>query len=100
MTCDKQLLIPTNEGRCTMMRKLRLFGALFLLPWLLIAVFGLRYVAAAPAYAPPADPQSWTVTLGHQVFTEAGAKPSWEADRFYPETITINAGDSVTYKHD
>jgi plastocyanin len=83
-----------------MMRKVRLFGALFLLPWLLIAVFGSRYVAAAPEYAPPADPQAWTVMLGHQVFTEAGEKPTWEADRFYPENITINAGDSVTYKHD
>src|SRR5437868_1698926 len=79
-----------------MIRKLRLLGALFILPWLLIATFGARFVNAAPAGAA----QTWTVTMGHEVFTEAGEKSSWQIDRFYPETLTIVAGDSITFKHD
>src|SRR6478672_4907833 len=40
-------LTQTNGGTRTMFRNIRLLGALFMLPWLLIATFGAHYVQAA-----------------------------------------------------
>jgi len=77
-----------------MARKLRLICALFILPWLLVATFGSRFVAASAADGP----QAWNVLLGQQIFTDQTQKPTWIAYSFYPDNITIHVGDSVTWK--
>ncbi|HYO48383.1 MAG TPA: plastocyanin/azurin family copper-binding protein [Chloroflexia bacterium] len=79
-----------------MFKRLKLVGAMFVLPWLLTYAVGARYVAAAPQAQ--AGPQTWTVMVGAEIFTEPGEKSSWHAMRFYPETITINAGDTILFK--
>ena len=81
-----------------MLRKLRLLAALLVLPVVALNAMGLTQALAAPAKQ--AGPQTFTVYMGHEIFTEAGEKSSWQADRFYPESITINAGDSIVWKHD
>jgi len=84
-----------------MHRKLRLLATVTLLVGLFAAWAGTRHAEAAPA-APTtqAAGQTFTVTVGHQVFTETGDKSSWQAGRFYPESLTINVGDSIIFKHD
>jgi plastocyanin len=79
------------------MSKLRLLGGLFLLPWLLIATFGSHYAAAAPAQQ--TGPQTFTVLVGTGISTTAGDKPSWQGQNFYPGTVTVHVGDTVTWKH-
>ncbi len=79
------------------MRKSKLLTTA-LLPSMLISLAGFGSAAAAPAAQ--AGPTDWTATAGHQIFTEAGEKPSWQAMHFYPETLTINAGDTITWKFD
>src|SRR3954447_8290618 len=80
-----------------MHEKLRLFGTLTLLAGAL-AYAGPRQVSAASPQQ--AGAQDWQAVVGHQVFTESGEKSSTQALRFYPDTITINAGDSITWKFD
>jgi plastocyanin len=75
----------------------RLAVALFVLPALFLWTVGARYVSAAPARQ--AGPQTFTAYLGHEIFTEPGQKSSWQAWRFYPENITVNAGDTIVWKH-
>ena len=79
-----------------MMRKIRLLGILFVVPWMLIAAFGARYVSAAPTQQ--AGPQTFTVLVGNGISTEAGEKPTWQGQNFYPANITVNAGDTVIWK--
>src|SRR5687768_11511889 len=76
----------------------RLAIALFVLVALLVSAAGARYVSAAPVEQ--TGPQTFTAYLGHEIFTEPGEKSSWQAWRFYPENITVNAGDSIAWKHD
>jgi plastocyanin len=79
-----------------MIRKLRFLGAIFLLPWLLMAAMGTRYTEAAPAQ----QAMTFTVMVGNAIHTEQGEKPSWQGQNFYPGTLTINEGDSITWKFD
>jgi plastocyanin len=37
--------------------------------------------------------------MGAEVFSEPGEKSSWSAYRFYPSSLTINVGDTITFKH-
>jgi plastocyanin len=80
-----------------MMRKLRLLGALFLLPGILLVVLGPRFASATALAA--AGPQTFTVLVGHNINTDNEADPNWEGQNFYPTTITINEGDTVVFKH-
>ena len=84
-----------------MNRKLRILATLTVLAGLFAAWAGTRHAEAAPA-APAAQAagQTFTVVTGHQIFTEAGDKSTWQGVRFYPESLTINVGDSVIFKHD
>jgi plastocyanin len=84
-----------------MSRKLRLGAAALLLPALVFSWGGSFQAAAAPATQPATQPaaQSWNALTGAEIFTEEGEKSSWQALKFYPESITINAGDSITWKH-
>jgi LPXTG-motif cell wall-anchored protein len=79
------------------LRKTRLLSTI-VLPAMLLSLGGFGSAAAAPASQ--AGPTDWTAVAGHQIFTEEGAKPSWQSLRFYPETLTINAGDTITWKFD
>lgn len=82
-----------------MLRKLRLVGVLFLLPILGLAGYigGIDHAMAAPVEQAAA--KSFTVYNGHEVFTETGQKSTWQANRYYPESVTINSGDTVMFKH-
>lgn len=77
------------------MKKVKLLGTLFLLPWLLVVAFGARYVSAAPAEQAG---QTFTVMVGNGISTQAGDKPSWQGQNFYPGTVTINVGDNIQWK--
>lgn len=80
-----------------MIRKLRLAGAMFLLPWLLIAAIGPRFANASPVQL--AGPQTFTILNGNGIHTDDSGKPSWQGQNFYPNSVTINVGDSVVWKH-
>lgn len=56
-------------------------------------------VAAAPSEQ--AAPTTWTVLVGGEAGVtqqEQGPAGTWEFMRFYPGTITINQGDTITWK--
>ncbi|MEO5953204.1 MAG: hypothetical protein ABIQ44_12130, partial [Chloroflexia bacterium] len=78
------------------MKKLRLLATLFVLPWLVMAAIGTRYVMAAPTTQ--GEPQTFTALVGNGISTKVGDKPSWQGQNFYPATITVNVGDSVLWK--
>jgi plastocyanin len=73
--------------------------ALLVMPMLAMSVAGIRPAVAATAHQ-PAGVQTFNATVGHEIFTEEGKKSSWQATRFYPENITVNAGDSIMWKFD
>jgi plastocyanin len=66
---------------------------------LIMFVAGIRPAIAAPAEQ-PAGVQTFNALVGHEIFTVKGEKSTWQATRFYPESITVNVGDSVNWKHD
>jgi plastocyanin len=78
------------------MKKLRLLATLFVLPWLVVATIGTRYVMAAPAEQ--AGAQTFTALVGNGISTKTGEKPSWQGQNFYPASITLNVGDSIQWK--
>jgi plastocyanin len=80
-----------------MLRKFRLFGSLFLLPWLLIATFGAHYALAAPSQQ--AGAQTFTVLTGNGITTTPGDKPAWQGQNFYPGAVTVHVGDTIVWKH-
>jgi plastocyanin len=59
--------------------------------WLVVGIAGAPAVGAAPAAQ--AGPQTWTVLVGAE--SQGGA---WQVMRFYPDSITINEGDSIVWK--
>jgi plastocyanin len=67
---------------------------------LLIAVWVFVTVAGTPrAFAAPAaqsGPTTWTVLVGAE--TQGSAMGAWQFMRFYPDSITINEGDSIVWK--
>ncbi len=77
----------------------RVAASLLVTPMLIMSVAGIRHAVAAPAEQ-PAGPQTFNALIGHEFFTVEGEKSTWQADRFYPENITVNAGDSIMWKHD
>ena len=57
--------------------------------------------AAQPALAAQTGPTTWTVLVGGEAQISQqpeGPAGAWQFMRFYPETITINAGDTVVWK--
>jgi plastocyanin len=57
--------------------------------------------AAQPALAAQTGPTTWTVLVGGEAQISKqpdGPAGAWQFMRFYPETITINAGDTVVWK--
>jgi plastocyanin len=63
-------------------------------------LFGLSPQPASAA-AGKAEPTTWTVQVGGQAEVEQGEygpAGAWQFMRFYPETITINAGDTIVWK--
>jgi len=73
--------------------------------WTLVLVTGLATgIAPQMTLAAPAaqsGPTTWTVLVGGQAeisAQEMGPAGAWQFMRFYPETITINVGDTVVWK--
>jgi plastocyanin len=70
----------------------------------LSALIGTGVAQVSPAAAAPAvqsGPTTWTVLVGGQAEItqqEMGPAGAWQFMRFYPESITINVGDSVVWK--
>ncbi len=73
-------------------------ASLLVTPLLVMSLAGVRSTSAAPAQQ--GGPQTFNAVMGHEIFTEAGKKSSWQADRFYSDDITVNAGDTIKWKHD
>jgi plastocyanin len=79
-----------------MTRKLRLLSTLFVLAALALSAVGTRFASAAPAQQAG---KNFKALVGAQAYTEGeGTKPSWQMEKFYPDTISINVGDSITWK--
>lgn len=76
------------------MKNLRLLATLFVLPWLVMAAIGTRYVSAAPTQAG----QTFVAMVGNGISTKTGDKPSFQGQNFYPQSITLNVGDTVQWK--
>jgi len=69
--------------------------------WTLVLVTGLATgIAPQMTLAAPAaqsGPTTWTVLVGGQAeisAQEMGPAGAWQFMRFYPETITVNVGDT------
>jgi len=79
-------------------RKIGTAGMLFLM--LGLAAGGIApQTLAAPA--PQSGPTTWTVLVGGQAGIEQqamGPAGAWQFMRFYPDSITINAGDTIVWK--
>ena len=59
----------------------------------------VRQALAAPAKQ--AGPQTWTVLVGAQAEmqqTDMGQAGAWQIMKFYPDKLTVNAGDTVVWK--
>ena len=72
---------------------------------MLILMLGLAAGNIAPhalaAPAPQTGPTTWTVLVGGQAGVEQqamGPAGAWQFMRFYPDRITINAGDTIVWK--
>lgn len=76
----------------------RVAASLTVTSLLAMSMSGIRATSASPTSQP--GPQTFNAIVGHEIFTEEGEKSSWQAIRFYPENITVNVGDSVTWKFD
>jgi plastocyanin/predicted lipoprotein with Yx(FWY)xxD motif len=56
---------------------------------------------ASEAAAKPGEATTWTVLVGGEAGVEqqeTGPAGAWQFMRFYPETLTINAGDTIIWK--
>ncbi len=79
-----------------MFTKMRAVAALATLAWSLALIWPTGHAAAAPAQQ--TGPTTWTVIAGQAIHTQPGPYSTWMSMRFYPETLTIDAGDSVVWK--
>ena len=79
-------------------RNCRLLAALFFPVCLMAATTGARYVEGAALSQ--AGASNFTVVVGNPIHTEEGEKHSWQGQNFYPKLVTIDAGDTVTWKFD
>ena len=64
-------------------------------------LFGVTQQQVNAAPAGQTGPTTWTVLVGGQAGiepTEQGPMGAWQFMRFYPESITINAGDTIVWK--
>jgi plastocyanin len=71
----------------------------------LVAILVLTGLLTGPAVQPvlaaQTGPTTWTVLVGGEAQVSQqpdGPAGAWQFMRFYPETITINAGDTVVWK--
>ncbi|MEA2576193.1 MAG: hypothetical protein QOH93_3491 [Chloroflexia bacterium] len=78
-----------------MSRKLRVINSSVLVASMLALAVGVRPAAASQ---PSQAGTNWQVLVGHAISTEQGKPASWQSLRFFPETITVNQGDSITWK--
>jgi plastocyanin len=77
---------------------LHMLWVLALLFGLVVGMTGQGSVASA---APKAAPMTWTVLVGGEAEIEKqdmGPAGAWQFMRFYPDNITINAGDTIVFK--
>ncbi|MDQ3704804.1 MAG: hypothetical protein M3437_06190, partial [Chloroflexota bacterium] len=79
-----------------MSRKLRVMNSSVLIASLLALTVGAG-PAAASQPSQPAGGTNWKVLVGNAIETEQGRPASWQSIRFFPETITVNQGDSITW---
>jgi plastocyanin len=78
---------------------LQKLGAIWMLILLTASLIAPQSVAAAPA--PQAGPTTWTALVGGQAGvqqTAQGPMGAWQFMRFYPDTITVNVGDTIVWK--
>jgi plastocyanin len=78
--------------------KLKVISILVLVVGLTTSVAVPRSMAASPAQA---GPTTWTILVGGEGQVEQqeyGPAGAWQFMRFYPETITINVGDTIVWQ--
>ena len=78
---------------------MKLFVALFIACGLFISVFAFTVSAQGEQkYGLQNSSKTWTVLVGGEAEVEQqenGPAGAWQFMRFYPENITINAGDTI-----
>ena len=81
---------------------MKLFVALFIACGLFISVFAFTVSAQGEQkYGLQNSSKTWTVLVGGEAEVEQqenGPAGAWQFMRFYPENITINAGDTIVWK--
>ena len=80
-----------------MSRKLKVINSSVLVASLAAFTLGVG-PATASQPSQPATGTTWTSMVGHAISTEQGEQANWQSIRFFPETITIKAGDSITWE--
>jgi plastocyanin len=81
-----------------MLRRENIFRAVGLSLLLLTSLIASPAMAAGPA---PQGPTTWTILVGGQAGvqqTAMGPMGAWQFMRFYPNTITVNVGDTIVWK--
>src|SRR5512137_911050 len=74
------------------------FGVIGMLLLLAASLTAPQSMAAAPALQ---GPTTWTILAGGQAGvqqTPMGPMGAWQFMRFYPDTITVNVGDTIVWK--
>lgn len=79
-----------------MSRKLRVMNTSVLVASLMAFALGTGTVSASQPSQPTGT--TWQVLVGNAITTEQGRPASWQSLRFFPETITVNEGDSINWK--
>ncbi len=79
-----------------MSKKLRVIGSSVLVASLMSFAVGAGPASATKLSQPTGT--TWQVLVGNAISTEAGKPASWQSLRFFPETITINQGDSINWR--
>ena len=78
---------------------LQKFGVIGMLILLAASLTAPQSMAAA--LAPQAGPTTWTILVGGQAGvqqTAMGPMGAWQFMRFYPDSITVNVGDTIVWK--
>lgn len=78
-------------------------NAAILLAWALVlaAITGTAFAQPQSTKPDHTGPATWTVLVGGEAGLEPqeyGLSGAWQFMRFYPENITINAGDKIVWK--
>jgi plastocyanin len=98
---NKQQAILYRGDEAMIQHQLRKLEVIWTMALLVGLVAMLAPQAAMAAPVAQGGPATWTVLAGAQAEIQqqdAGPAGAWQLLRFYPDTITVNVGDSIVWK--